>query len=377
MKDRISESKILVTGGAGFIGKHLVNALSKLQCQIIVYDNLSQQIHGDDAEFDKIDGVDYIKGDIRDKVSLSKAVNDVDIIFHLVSETGTGQSMYDIEQYVSVNDLGTSILIELASEIKGKEVHLILSSSRSIYGEGLYLNSKGKVCQPSSRPKFQLDSGDWGMYDENGESLIPIPTYENCQPSPQSIYAATKYSQEMLLSVSANAISHLKCSILRFQNVYGVGQSLRNPYTGIISIFYNRIRQGLPILIFEDGLESRDFIYVKDVVDSLLAAAARSTDKTIVVNVGSGVQTSVSDLAAKLIEVSGFNGKCNITGQFRIGDIRHCYADLSNAKLELNFEPKVNLKQGLSLFCEWASKEPAYIDESESAQKLLQDKGLA
>lgn len=367
--------KILITGGAGFIGQHLTRKLVDKGYRVVILDNLSKQIHGDNPEIPDFNGVDFFKGDVRDKDLLLEILPEIDAIYHLASETGTAQSMYEIERYVDVNVNGTSILIEAVAETNLKGIDFILSSSRSIYGEGAYLSKNNKLFYPKSREYDQLSRGKWQLVSENGEELRPTATTEDSIPSPSSIYAATKYSQEMIVSIASTSLG-MRSSILRFQNVFGEGQSLRNPYTGIISIFFNRIRQGLPINIYEDGEESRDFIYIDDIVDSLISSLERESMNNITVNVGSGKQTSVSQLASMIIEISGISAEKKITGDFRVGDIRHCFADLTKAKKELSFEPKYSLRKGLIRFCLWAEKQPIYEDKSEIALSELKDKGL-
>lgn len=365
--------KILITGGAGFIGGHLYKSLLKNGASdIVIIDNLSPQIHGEEASFND-SRVEFIKMDIRNISNLDRSF-DFDIVFHLVSETGTGQSMYEISKYVDVNENGTAALLEYLLKFNKKNFRIVLTSSRSIYGEGAYINNKNDLIHPESRSLKQLEENKWDMFIGQ-EKLKPIPTPETLPPKPGSIYAATKYSQEMLIKVFCSS-NNIPYSICRLQNVYGEGQSLRNPYTGIISIFYNRMRQKLPINIFEDGYESRDFIHVEDVVTALIKSSI-SKSNALIVNVGSGKQTSVIELAKTLKKISASNVELNITGAFRLGDIRHCYADLSFAHKNLEFFPQVTLESGITRFVNWASMEPEYKDKSEIAQKELSEKGLA
>lgn len=367
---------ILITGGAGFIGTHLTSVLQENGHHVTILDCLSKQIHGD-SEYKPPKGVNFIYGDVRNAEIVRRAIKGIDVVYHLAAETGTGQSMYEIGRYVDVNEMGTAVLLEELARSSKDDVQFVLASSRSIYGEGAYSSKNGEIFQPNSRTYDQLNEGIWDFLDNDGNVVAPIPTPSNLQPKPGSIYAATKYSQEMLVTVAC-ASKALPCTILRFQNVYGEGQSLRNPYTGIISIFYNRMRQNLPINIFEDGKESRDFVHVCDVVDALKNCLDRDNlSRPLIANIGSGVPTTVSELANTLSEVSGFVVPIEISGDFRVGDIRHCFADLSCAKRGLDFYPKISLKHGLTRFAKWAAIQPEYSDKSEAALDELAKQGLA
>ena len=294
------------------------------------------------------------------------------------AETGTGQSMYEISDYVKVNELGTAVLLEaLSSRVRVKRVKLILASSRSIYGEGLYEDAAGSVYHPEPRSKENLSRKVFDFYNEAGSLLRSIATPEDCAAKPGSIYAASKYTQELLCGICARANSNLQLSILRFQNVYGAGQSLKNPYTGIISIFYNRIRSGLPVNIFEDGRESRDFVYVTDVVKALVKASKRVNQDILIANIGSGSPTSVKGLVEEYYRVLEKPQNYIISGDFRMGDIRHNFADISTAKSQLGFSPTISLRDGLSRFVDWAADQPDYQDKSEDALYELKLKGLS
>lgn len=366
--------KALVTGGAGFIGRHLTEKLLSSGYDVIIYDNLNPQIHGENASYEYIGAEKFVKADIRSKEKLQAHLEGVSIVYHLASETGTGQSMYEMERYVDVNDRGTSILLEAISN-SSSVTDIVLSSSRSIYGEGLYKDGEDLV-NPPSRKVEDLKRGVWEIRGSSGAFLSPMPTSEDCPVNPGSIYAATKYSQEKFLNIFAN-YSGIRTTILRFQNVYGPGQSLRNPYTGIISIFYNRIRQGLPINIFEDGLESRDFVYVDDVVSSLIMAITRADADNVVLNIGTGVQTTVCNLVESLSEVLDSKVNYEITGDFRLGDIRHNYADITAANAMIGYSPKYLLRNGLKEFVAWAKSQPEYEDLSGKALSELKSKGLS
>lgn len=369
--------RILITGGLGFIGINLARQFLLNGHEVVVIDNLSTQIHGDVPSIDLPDGLIVKRLDIRTISNRFDIVNGFDIVFHLAAETGTAQSMYNIVGYVDVNDCGTAALLEALSGAKKKPKVLVLASSRSVYGEGAYISpmDNEKVIQPESRKTKNLRESRWEQYDDDGHELIPIATKECIPFSPASVYAATKAAQELLVKSACNAIG-IRPIILRFQNVYGEGQSLRNPYTGIISIFYNRIRQGLNIPIYEDGKESRDFIHISDVVGALVVAGLMDLPHGFVMNVGSGIRTTVSDLAELLVRVSGYNAEIETTGQYRLGDIRHCFADMEKAEREAGYTPKISLEEGLIRFCNWARNQPVHEDQLDAARDELRKKGL-
>lgn len=369
--------KIAITGGLGFIGLNLARRLATEGHELLLIDSLTQQIHGALPQVDIPDGVTVERVDVREIAQRSELIEGCDAVFHLAAETGTGQSMYQIQQYVSVNDLGTAALLEAISACKRRPRRIILASSRSVYGEGAYIHPKrhGELVYPQTRSAQSMRDGEWNHIGADGVALVATNTPETAPVMPGSVYAATKAAQELLITASAAALG-LTSIVLRFQNVYGEGQSLRNPYTGIISIFFNRARQGLEIPIYEDGLESRDFVHVDDVVDVLVSALSADVQSGSVINVGSGQPTSVRTLAETLLSISGLSVPVRITGQFRIGDIRHCYADITRMRNLLGISPRIALRQGLERFVAWAKKQPTYEDHSERAAQELRTKGL-
>jgi len=284
--------------------------------------------------------------------------------------------MYRIRHYVDVNEGGTAALLEGLANCQNPPRRLVLASSRSVYGEGAYRDSRGAIVQPAPRTREQLDRAEWEPLDGNGEPLQVIATPETLPFTPGSIYAATKASQELLLQSAAEALD-LELIILRFQNVFGEGQSLQNPYTGIISIFFNRMRQGLNLPIYEDGNETRDFVHVDDIVASIERSLAPGVAGGIVCNIGSGIATSVMSLAEKLSNAGGFSPPIEVTGQFRVGDIRHNFADISAAERHLGYRPTITLDEGLSRFCAWAAEQPTYEDGLDRATAELRAKRLA
>lgn len=369
--------KILITGGLGFIGSALGRRLIADGHDVVAMDSLTEQIHGSIPQTVLPEGLQFIRQDIRSIGRFPEIVEGCDVIYHLAAETGTAQSMYRIRDYVDVNECGTAALLEAIASSKSRPRRVILASSRSVYGEGAYVSASqpDKIIQPAPRSKEQLDARIWDPLDENRQAMTAVATPESLPFAPGSVYAATKASQELLISVAADALG-FEPVIFRFQNVYGEGQSLQNPYTGIISIFFNRARQGLGIAIYEDGLESRDFVHIDDIVDGLVAAAEAIIPQGAVLNLGSGTPTSVMELAQTLLATSGFDVPITVTGQFRVGDIRHCYADLSMAERVIGFNPKISLDEGLRRFCAWAASQPVHIDKSDKAMAELRSRNL-
>jgi dTDP-L-rhamnose 4-epimerase len=372
--------RILITGGAGFIGSWLVPELLNSGHSLVVIDNLSPQIHGQipDSTYPWLNlgpEVTFIRGDIRDRGMVDSALDRCDAVIHLAAETGTGQSMYQISHYYDVNQNATAKMLEMIVLRHKKIKHFILASSRSIYGEGAYLAPSDIVVVPLPRDPARMRAGFFEPLGENQEKLKLVATPESVMPSPSSIYAATKLANETMGKIVSTAFD-LKFVALRFQNVYGEGQSLKNPYTGILSIFSNRMRQGLPVNIYEDGLESRDFVHVSDVVRSIQSALNADISGFCAVNIGSGIATTVLSAAELMKNYLKSESPLNISGDFRVGDIRHCYAELSKAKELLNYSPIISFENGLKKFIEWVLKQPVQQDLSEMASIKLADLGL-
>ncbi|WP_082221394.1 NAD-dependent epimerase/dehydratase family protein [Herbaspirillum chlorophenolicum] len=369
--------RIVITGGMGFIGITLARRLVADGHDVALLDNLTVQIHGELPWVDVPEGVTIHRMDVRQLTDHPEILEGVDAVFHLAAETGTAQSMYRIAEYVSVNELGTATLLQAIAKCTVKPRQVILASSRSVYGEGAYVSESNPehILQPAPRTKEQMLKGIWEPTDNRGANLKAVATPESLAFAPGSVYAATKASQELLLNSAALALG-FRSTIFRFQNVYGEGQSLQNPYTGIISIFFNRARQGRDIPIYEDGLESRDFIHISDIVDGLVASLEADLPPGAVMNLGAGEPTSVKDLASALLNAAGLDVATRVTGQFRVGDIRHCYADLARARALIGFQPKISLAAGLKRFCDWAAGQPIHVDKLDSATEELRKKGL-
>lgn len=374
--------KVLITGGAGFIGSEIVAQLSnKTGFEIVVLDNLSPQIHGDDPGnsylYKKIDGkCRFINGDIRDLKIMCDAVYGCDYIIHLAAETGTGQSMYRINQYNDVNIMGTSTLFQALSDTKSPLRKIVLASSRSVYGEGKYQCKDHGIFYPEGRRKSDMAQGDYQMHcPVCGRNMSPLPTDEESKIYPLSLYAFTKYAQEKMLETMGKALD-INYTIFRLQNVYGKGQSLSNPYTGILSIFSERMLQNADVNIFEDGKESRDFIHVADVAKAFIKSLESEETNAKILNLGSGKNTSVLEIARLLRDSYGSLSKLNITGDFRIGDIAHNMADMRLTEKLLNFKPETNLAEGLEDFSKWVRLEGGKSLQYEESLNEMKQAGL-
>lgn len=370
--------RILVTGGAGFIGAEIVNQLYQQGIwNISVLDNMSEQIHGKNWEesylYQSIKGkCRFIKGSVCDLSAVQEAISDCDVIIHLAAETGTGQSMYMINQYNETNVMGTSNIFQAISLAGSRKQikKIILSSSRSVYGEGKYECSHCGIVYPNNRTKERMLAGDFNFYCSScGKKLKLVPTTEDSEIKPSSLYAFTKYTQEMMLRTMCPAMG-INYTIFRFQNVYGIGQSLKNPYTGILSVFSSLMLENKPVNIFEDGLESRDFINVKDVAKGLIASIENTDCNGMTINLGSGQNTSVIEIAEILKKHYKSESEIKITGDFRIGDIAHNKADISKARNVLAFSPSISLDKGLEDFCKWVVKQEK--DNSGYEKSLLE-----
>ena len=371
---------ILITGGAGFIGQHLINKLLAEGSKIRVLDNFNSQIHSV-AELPKHinDSVELIKADIRDRDAVKKSLKGVNKIVHLAAETGTGQSMYEIERYFSVNVQGTANILDLLQNDSCSEniQSLVVASSRAIYGEGAYNCLKHGTVYPKERIKARLIVGLFEPTCPQCESSIElIATSEEAPFMPMSFYALTKQIQEQAILMSARA-KGINAFALRYQNVYGPGQSLRNPYTGILAIFSNLARQKHTIEVYEDGHESRDFVYIDDVVNATAKACGFNNSYIGALNIGSGQSTTVLSVAQEINTYFYNQTQIKITGAFRMGDIRHNIADISAAKQILDYVPKIEFKEGILNFLTWAS-EQANQDPSAYARSSaeLAAKGL-
>jgi dTDP-L-rhamnose 4-epimerase len=354
-------SKILVTGGAGFIGSFIVDALVRRGYQVRVFDNLEPQVHSGKTPPYLNPHAECIWGDIRDYEALKKAMAGMDAIFHEAAMVGVGQSMFAVRKYVEVNSTGTANLLDVLANTDHTVQKLIVASSMSIYGEGLYRNAGGQIIEAEERCEANLTCKRWECYDpKTGEPLTPYPTPETKTVHSASIYAITKKNQEEQVMVFGRA-HRLPVVGLRYFNTYGPRQSLNNPYTGVAAIFLNRLKLGQPLLIFEDGQQQRDFVSVHDVAQANLLALEKPEADHHVFNVGSGNPISIKALGLAIMKEAGKEVPLDINAKFRKGDIRHCYADISKIRQHLGFEPSISLQDGL--------RELIHASEKESCQE--------
>lgn len=372
---------ILITGGAGFIGSRLALALRNRGCQVSVLDNLSPQIHGVEprhsALFRAIDGkVRFLEGDVTDRSTLADALAGQDAVVHYAAETGTGQSMYQIDRYSRINVGGTALLLDILANEPHQVRRVVVASSRSIYGEGKYRSPEHGVVYPGHRSEAAMLAGDFEVrYGEGGGALEPMATDEDSLLHPSSVYGITKQVQEQLVMTVCPAIN-IEGVALRYQNVYGPGQSLSNPYTGILSIFSNLIMGGKAINIFEDGRESRDFVYIDDVVEATVLSLFHPAAAQQVFNVGTGVPVDVITVARTLVQHLGVEASIAVTGNFRIGDIRHNYACMNKTKKLLGFSPNYDFNTGARLFCDWVKSQGVAESSYDESILELKRKGL-
>lgn len=368
-------SRILITGGAGFIGSHVADVLLARGYRVRVLDNLSEQVHGGEHAFpDYLSGeVEAVQGDIRDRGAVERALHGVQAVFHFASMVGVGQSMYQIEKYVDVNNRGTAVLLETLLENPVSK--LVVASSMSVYGEGLYRDSSGRPCEPQPRSREQLKAGRWELTDAHGLALEPVATPESKTPMPESIYALSKYDQERMCLLFGRSYN-VPVTALRFFNVYGERQALSNPYTGVLAIFAARYLHGRAPVIFEDGLQRRDFVHVRDLADGCVRALECPAAADQVFNLGGGRAYSVLEIAERLAKTLGRSDLSpRISGDSRAGDIRNCFADISKATCVLGYEPQVTLEAGLKGLCAWLEGRTDE-DRSDAADRELRKHGL-
>jgi dTDP-L-rhamnose 4-epimerase len=371
---------ILITGGAGFIGSNLTINLVKKGYNVTILDNLSQQIHGknqDSPLYKSIKDIsNFILGDVCNKSDWEKALKGQDAVIHLAAETGTGQSMYAISRYNEINIIGTSYLLDILANQDHSVKKMIIASSRSIYGEGKYYCENDGFVYPYDREEKDLIKGDFNTRCPlcKGKLLLKA-TDEMAKIHPTSIYGITKHQQEQMMMLMG-VVLKIPAVALRYQNVYGPGQSLTNPYTGILSIFSTRLLNGNDIEIYEDGKETRDFVYIDDVVNATTMALESEKANNKIFNVGSGLATTVNEVANTLKELYKSSVNISISGRFRLGDIRHNYADLTKITSILGFVPEVDFKTGITKFVEWVKLQEIHEDKYADSIIELKQKGL-
>lgn len=374
--------KVLITGGAGFIGSNLALYLLQKGYSVTVLDNLSEQIHGSNPEqtsplYNSILGkVNFIKGTVTSKSDWEKAIADNEVIVHLAAETGTGQSMYQVSHYIDTNIGGTAIMLDFLTNDKTGVKKVVVASSRAIYGEGKYLSAELGAVYPPHRKAEDLDKGRFEVtYPGAATPLQLVATDEDSKVHPSSVYGITKQNQEQMVMLVCKSIG-IAAVAFRYQNVYGPGQSLSNPYTGILSIFSTLIRNYKPINIFEDGKESRDFVYIDDVVAATTLGIEKEEASGEIFNVGSGTAVTVMEVASLLVKHYGIDVSVEVTGNYRLGDIRHNYADTRKIERLLGFKASVSFAEGIKRFTDWVNSQAINESKYDESVKEMKEKGL-
>lgn len=366
---------ILITGGAGFIGSHLADHLLAHGYRVRALDNLSPQVHGPNATRPAYlnPEVELIVGDVQDPIAVRKALKDIDAVYHFAAAVGVGQSMYKIVDYTDINNIGTAVLLEAL--IQYPVERLVVASSMSLYGEGLYETPDGAIADTADRTIDCLKNGQWEVCNEKGEVLTPVPTPETKPPKISSIYALSKYDQEKMCLMIGQAYN-IPTVAMRFFNVYGTRQALSNPYTGVLAIFASRFLNNKAPMIFEDGLQKRDFVSVYDIARACRLAMESPNAPGNVFNVGSGQCFTVKEVAERMAKVLGKdNIQPALTGSYRVGDIRHCFADITQARTVLGYEPSVTFEAGLMELAGWLMDQDA-DDRVDAAAAELKARGL-
>jgi len=370
---------VLVTGGAGFIGSRLVPLLAERGHRVRVLDSLSEQIHGPAADFstDLRSLAECLRGDVTDGDDVARALDGVDAVVHLAAETGMGQSQYEIVRYTDVNVGGTARLLQALSDGRGSVRRLVLASTARVYGDGPYTCPEHGRVFPAQRSVEQMSRGDWAMRcPECGREVDVTRCVEGDLRQPGSMYAVTKCAQEDMIRLYG-AVYGLDAVVLRYQNVYGAGQALRNPYTGVLSVFCTRLRNGLVPEIYEDGDESRDFVHVTDIAEATVAAAEREGLGGETINVGGGGRAAIIDVARSIVRAFGVDLDPVVTGMFRAGEVRHMEADIAAAERVLGYKPAVPLDEGIRRLVEWVQEQPIQEDRSRQAFEELRARGLS
>jgi dTDP-L-rhamnose 4-epimerase len=372
----MNKKRILVTGGAGFVGSHLVDALLERGHEVRVYDNLTPQVHGERLPSYFPRGVELIHGDMRQQERVREAVRNIDVVFHLAAAVGVGQSMYEIAHYMGANTQGTANLLQALLDARCRVEKLIVASSMSIYGEGRYVCQACGEIAPPPRPLPQLKQKTWeALCPQCGKDLQPVPTDESKPLQATSIYALSKKDQEEMVLLFGRTYQ-VPVVALRYFNIYGSRQALSNPYTGVAAIFASRLMNGNPPLVFEDGQQMRDFVSVHDAVVANLLAMERPQADGMALNIGSGQPITIRQVAAELARALGTEMAPQITGKYRAGDIRHCFADIAAAEKVLGYHPRVRFGEGIQELGQWLGSQTP-LDRSAEAVERLDLYGLA
>ena len=368
--------RVLITGGAGFIGSHVADELLSAGYRVRALDCLCPQVHGEAAgRPDYLDGrVELIVGDVCDPAAVADALDGCSAVVHLAAAVGVGQSMYALRHYTRVNDLGTATLLEALIDRPVEK--LVVASSMSVYGEGLYERADATPVHGATRRLADLKADRWEPTDDHGRPLTPVPTTEDKRPDLASVYALGKYAQERMCLMVGGAYG-IATTALRFFNVYGPRQALSNPYTGVLAIFAGRLLNGQRPMVFEDGLQQRDFAHVRDVARMVRLCLESIDAAGEVFNVGSGQPRTIKSVAESLAKVLGREElRPELTGRYRVGDIRHCFADITKARRIVGYEPAVEWEEGLAELADWLSTQTAE-DRVAGAAAELAERGLS
>ena len=366
--------KILITGGAGFIGSFLVDKLVEEGHDVTILDNLEPQVHQGNVPAYLNKSAKFVQGSVLDYDLFKDTVTDVDVVFHEAAMVGVGQSMYQVRRYIGANVMGTAYLLDILANEKHNVKKVVVAASMSSYGEGAYKCESDGIVSPPLRTEEQLKTRKWELVCTCGKPLTPVLTSEEKPLQSNSIYGITKTNQEQATITLCQAYG-IPAVSLRYFNVYGPRQSLSNPYTGVAAIFMSRIKNGHAPFIFEDGLQSRDFVSVHDIVQANLLAMKSNAADYEMLNVASGTQTTIKNVADVLIKLYGKDIKAEITNKYRKGDVRHCFADISKIKRILEYAPKVSFEQGMKELIEWSEAQRS-VDKVDEATQELRDKGL-
>jgi dTDP-L-rhamnose 4-epimerase len=371
----MTAKRILVTGGAGFVGSHTVDALLREGHDVRVFDNLTDQVHALGMPEYLAKDIDFRLGDMRDMDSVRRAVEGIDVVYHFAAAVGVGQSMYEIARYMEVNTQGTANLLQALLDRKAKVEKLIVASSMSIYGEGQYQCDEHGTMAPPPRPTAQLREKDWEVHcPQCGSKLKAVPTNEQKPLQCTSIYALSKKDQEEMTLLFGRTYD-IPVVALRYFNIFGTRQALSNPYTGVAAIFGSRLLNNNAPMIFEDGEQLRDFVSVHDIVQANLLAMRRTEADGLALNIGSGQPITIRDVAQFMGEELNSNAEQEITGKYRAGDIRHCYADIALARGVLGYAPRFGFRDGVAELVEWLRSQTA-VDRVQEASQQLTSFGL-
>jgi dTDP-L-rhamnose 4-epimerase len=372
-----SVRKILITGGAGFIGSHLADELLAAGYRVRALDDLTPQVHGEGRRRPDYlaKDVELVVGDVRDRAIVESALEGIDAVFHFAAAVGVGQSMYEVERYTSINNVGTAVLMECMT--KRRIARLVVASSMSVYGEGLFRDASGKTREAPGRTLEQLRASTWELPGPDGMPLEPVPTPETKSVSLESVYALSKYDQERMTLLLGRAYG-IPAVALRFFNVFGTRQALSNPYTGVLAIFASRLLNGNRPLLFEDGRQRRDFVSVHDVARACRLALETDAAAGMVLNIGSGRPRTILEIARMMAEVIGAPHLTpEVTGRYRMGDVRHCFADIGLARRVLGYEPRTHLEDGLADLAGWLRTQAGMAkDRAAIARAELDARGL-